>query len=251
MTTCYTISKCKYISFNRTDPKITDNVIYLTKEDTLEQMFEKISKASNSSGCVDNTNCVDSSNSSDSSNPSGCINIVIDSESPAFSDIHFNVNERNVEMNSETLKQEVLSGGTLGSSQMLEAMSTKSFVINAGRKGANIPTCHNRQNHDVLDAIAANGLLYSPQVISSTSVGKLLLHISENINAFKIYILSQYLKVESFDGVAPSTYNVPRYAVGHGEILSVFFRYISLLFFGYLTVNEIDGESESDRIYDI
>ena len=228
MTTCYSVSKCKYISFTRIDPKVEG--LYLT-ESTLNEMFDKIDNFDVSKYEV--------------------VNIVINSESSAFSDIHFNVDERKVEMNSETLKQDILSGGTLGSSQMLDAIATNSFAINAGRKGANIPNVHIQQNHDTLDAIAANGLLNSPCVMSANSVGKLLLRISEKFNNFNIYILNSSLKVDKFDGVAPSTYNVPRYAVGHGEILSVFFRYISLLFYGYMTVNEIQGDTDYDRIYDI
>ena len=38
------------------------------------------------------------------------------------------------------------------------------------------------------------------------------------------------------------------YIIGKGEIVTVFYRYICLYFFGYLSVN---SDEDRDRIYDI
>lgn len=240
MTTSYSVSKCKYICFCKHMPENLKG-IYINSDDldfeSLENKFREFS---------DNSEDV-----KDNSDNSDFINIIIDSTIPLFNDICFAVDEKKVEMNSATLKQDILAGGSLGSSQMLEAIASNKFVINAGRKGANISSVHINQNHDAIDAIASNGLLNSPTVLAANSVGKLLLLISKYFQSFKIYITSPYLKVDKFDGTVPSTYCVPRYAVGHGEILSVFFRYITLLFFGYSSVNTIGDSLDHERMYDI
>ena len=106
---------------------------------------------------------------------------------------------------------------------------------------------HPNQNHEVIDAIASNGLLYSPEVMSKYSIGKILINISR-LNDFSIYIIHPSLKVDILDGIYPSSYNIPRYSVGEGEILSVFFRYISLLFYGYMSVYD---NVDLERNYDI
>lgn len=224
MTTYYSVSKCKYMCFTKHKPNLTD-MNFLTGD--LDSMMNIIDELIN-----DNTKTY---------------NIVIDAESEAFKDIVFNFDESNIKINSETLKQDILGGGLLGSSTMLDALSDGVFSITPGRKAANIPILHPSQNHDIIDAVASNGLLSSPKVISEYSVGKLLTKISK-LNSFNIYVIHSALKVDKFDGSYPSTYCIPRYSVGDGEVLSVFFRYISLIFFGYMSVFDFN---DTERKYDI
>ena len=163
--------------------------------------------------------------------------IIIDAESNIFSDIEFKVDNTKIEVNSETLKQDVMSGISLGNSVMLDAIADQKFVILPGRKTGGIKNNLN-QNHDCIDAIASNGLLSSPKVMTEYSIGKILNEISNNHNLkeLNLYIIHSALKVDKLNGNGINTYNIPRYAVGRGEILSVFFRYIALLFFPYLSV---------------
>lgn len=224
MTTYYSVSKCKYMCFTKHKPQLND-MNYLSGD--LNNMIHIIH------GLIDDDTKTH--------------NIVIDAESDAFKDIVFNFDESKMKINSETLKQDILGGGLLGSSTMLDALSDGVFSITPGRKAANIPVSHPSQNHDVIDAMASNGLLSSPKVISEYSIGKLLTEISK-LNAFNIYIIHSALKVDKFDGSYPSMYCIPRYSVGEGEVLSVFFRYISLIFFGYLSVFD---SNDTERKYDI
>lgn len=175
------------------------------------------------------------------------VDIIINAESEMFNDIKFIYDHDKENLNSKNLKQEVLSGCSLGSSSMLDAIQAKEFAINPGRKGSGIQSLHHNQNHEIIDAIAINGLLYSPNVISEYSVGKLLIKLSD-LNEFYIYIVHSALSVDVFDGIMPYSYNIPRYLIGKGEILSVFFRYISLLFFGYMSVYD---NVDIERNYDI
>ena len=62
-----------------------------------------------------------------------------------------------------------------------------------------------------------------------------------------IWIVHPALKVNKLEGVGVK-YNTPRYAVGEGEILSVFFRYIALIFFPYMSIY---AEDDIDHKYDI
>jgi len=164
-------------------------------------------------------------------------NIIIDAESQIFSDIEFKIDNTKIEVNSETLKQDVMSGVSLGNSVMLDAIADQKFVILPGRKTGGIKNNLN-QNHDCIDAIASNGLFSSPKVMIEYSIGKILNEISNNHNLKELclYIIHSALKVDKLSSNGINTYNIPRYAVGRGEILSVFFRYIALLFFPYLSV---------------
>ena len=225
MTTQYKICKCKYLSFNKSIDTInkTDDTVILNGE--LDEMINKINEC-------DKTKL---------------ITFIIDAKSPAFNDIVFKFDEDKKKLDSGNIKQDVMSGISLGSSNILDAIQLKEFAINPGRKTSGINSIHQNQNHDVIDALATNGLLYSPKIISEYSIGKILIEMNK-LNSFKLYIIHPSLKADVFDGIAPCSYNVPRYNVGEGEILSVFFRYISLLYFGYMSVYDND---DLERNYDI
>lgn len=182
--------------------------------------------------------------------PSPEFTILINAESPVFSDIEFSFDATKVEVNSNTLHQEPLSGISLGNSAMLDSLMDQHFVILPGRKSSNIKSNLN-QNHECIDAIAANGLMNSPKIMSEYSVGRLIQAISNNYNLknIKFKIVHSALKVYNLHYSGISTINLPCYAVGKGEILSVFFRYIALTFFPYMTV--YDAVNNIDYKYDI
>ena len=176
--------------------------------------------------------------------------IIINAESPMFHDIEFSIPQDKVEINSESLRQDPLSGISLGNSVMLDSLMDQHFVILPGRKSSNIKSNLN-QNHECIDALAANGLMNSPKIMSEYSVGKLIDAISknQNLNSLNIYIIHSALKVKLLNYNGISTINIPCYAVGKGEILSVFFRYLALTFFPYLAV--YDATENVDYKYDI
>jgi hypothetical protein len=182
--------------------------------------------------------------------PESIKNIIINAESPIFNDISFSVDSNKLEVNSESVHQEPMSGISLGNSAMLDSLTDNKFVILPGRKTSNIKSNLN-QNHECIDAIAANGLMSSPNVMSKYSVGKIILAISNNKNLkdLNIYIIHSALKVKLLQGQGLSTNNIPRYAVGRGEILSVFYRYLAIIFFPYMTV--YDSINNTNYRYDI
>lgn len=177
-------------------------------------------------------------------------NIIINAESEIFNDIHFGFDDTKTEVNSESLHQDPMSGISLGNSVMLDSLTDNKFVILPGRKTSNIKSNLN-QNHECIDAIASNGLMSSPKIMSNYSVGKLILAISDNklLKDLNIYIIHSALKVNLLQGQGLTQYNIPRYAVGRGEILSVFYRYLALIFFPYMAV--YDSINNINYKYDI
>ena len=177
--------------------------------------------------------------------------IIINAESPIFHDIEFSIDSEKVEINSKSIHQEPLSGISLGNSVMLDSLMDQHFAILPGRQSSNIKSNLN-QNHECIDAIAANGLMSSPKIMSEYSIGKIINEISKNkkLKDLNIYIIHSALKAKllSYPGISKDN-NIPCYAVGRGEILSVFFRYLAITFFPYMAV--YDSVKNADYKYDI
>jgi len=223
MTIYYEVSRVNSLTFVKNKSELNNDLSYfdLTTATDLNDILNQIKNISDST-----------------------INFLFDAESSIFKDIVFAVNDDKVKTNSESLKQDVMSGISLGSSSLLDAIYDDKFVIMPGRKTANLKNNLN-QNHECIDAIANNGLMGSPKSMINYSLGKILLEISNNkkIENMTFNIIHSSLKVNKLTGSGISSYNIPRYSVGDGEILSVFFRYIALLFFPYMVVyntNDID-----------
>jgi hypothetical protein len=178
---------------------------------------------------------------------------VINAESPIFNDIVFSIDSNKVEINSESIHQDPLSGISLGNSVMLDSLMDQHFVILPGRQSSNIKICGQNvnQNHECIDAIAKNGLMNSPKIMSEYSVGKLIEAIAKNkkLKNLNIYIIHSALKVKLLNYSGISSINIPCYAVGRGEILSVFYRYLAITFFPYMAV--YDSNESVDYKYDI
>ena len=184
--------------------------------------------------------------SNDETSKNKHINIIINAENPIFSDIKFTIDKSKVKLNSQNIKQNIMSGATLGSSNMLDAISEQKFAVILGRKTANLRNLQN-QNHDCIDALVQNGLMGSPKIMSEYSVGKILIELTK-FDKINLYIIHSALQVNSLEYDGISVYNVPRYTIGDGEILSVFFRYIAILFFPYLSITNI---SDTEYKYDL
>lgn len=227
MTVYYEVNHLKFISFNKTKPSNINPTIDLTTASSITEALNLINSVEPNDEHI----------------------ILIDSTNDMFKDIIFNVDSSKIGLSSTSANktQDVNNGILLGSSNMLDAYSTGNFVITPGKKNANIQPVHQKQTHEVIDNLAINGLMNSPTIMSEVSIGKLLLAMKRLTN-FKLYIVHPALKVSVLDGTLPSNYVIPCYTVGEGEILSVWFRYIALLFFGYTLPND---ENDIERNYDI
>lgn len=243
----YKIKRCNYICFIKSldliDASVMSNSVLLNNSDTLNNMLDKLDK-------YFEVNFHETGSKELSIESNNIKNIIVDSTSNVFKDIVFKFDDSNKGLNSGKVKQEILSGISLGSSTMLDAIASGEFNIINGKKSAGLPLIQNT-NNEILDALAMNGLINSPKIMSEYSIGKLLLRISDIVNkldeTFNIYIYHPSLKADKFDGYSPATFNVPRYTIGEGEVLSVWFRYIALIFFGYFNiVNDTNPEMKYD-----
>lgn len=236
MTLEYSVNKCKYFCFTNSLNSIKDQLQESKTIFFISDTFKNINPNEQLNYILDIIKDL---------NPENEYHFVIDSELPAFNDISFKFDSTKNGINSENIKRNVLDGISLGSSTMIDAISTNQFVILSGKRNAGLDLKKNN-NNDVIDALANNGLFNSPKVMSEFSIGKILLLLSK-FNSFKLFIIHSSLKALKFDGNIPTIHNVPRYAVGHGEILSVWYRYLSLLFYCYFTPLEmIDPEHKYD-----
>ena len=135
----------------------------------------------------------------------------------------------------------------ISSANQLEAFSNNKFTIVPGKRSANIHLYHPKQNHDVIDSIARNGLMVTPKVSTEISVGKLF-NILCTKKSFNLIMVNKNLEVSIRESKYPNDYVEPAYTVGKGEIVTVFYRYICLYFYGYCSVTTFE---DRDRNYDI
>ena len=230
MSISYEINKCKYISFVKDIKHINDayliNPLYVGfNDDSLNEIIKQIIQIQNH------------------------FTLVINTESNLFNDIIFEVNEEHLGESSKKGKktQDVNRDVLLGGSQQLEAFSNSKFTIIPGKRSANIQSCHPKQNHDIIDSIARNGLMISPKVSTEHSVGKLF-NVLCLKQSFNIIMVNKYLEVSIRESKYPNDYVEPAYIIGKGEIVTVFYRFICLYFFGYCSVTTTE---DRDRNYDI
>ena len=227
MTTYYSVSKCNYVAFVRSDNDISQDFILgkIYNYESLDQV----------------------SNIKDDE-----FTLIVDTLHPDFNDIQFQIDEKKEGMKSSQIKtQDVLGkenqNNILGSSNMLDGFSSGKYVVIPGKSNASIQPCHIKQNHEVCDELAKNGILTCPTVSTVISIGKLM-NILVKKNKFNIIIKNPYLSQPAFHSKYVNSYSRPVYTVGKGEICAVFFRYIAKNFFGYMSVYD---DSNPERCYDI
>lgn len=258
MTIYYQESRISSIAFAKTENDLNGLKNFSNKSEIfkIDPNFENSSQNENSQdGNFTDTVRITLNNilNSISNLDSNIKTFVINAESPIFNDIVFSIDSNKVEINSESIHQDPLSGISLGNSVMLDSLMDQHFVILPGRQSSNIKICGQNvnQNHECIDAIAKNGLMNSPKIMSEYSVGKLIEAIAKNkkLKNLNIYIIHSALKVKLLNYSGISSINIPCYAVGRGEILSVFYRYLAITFFPYMAV--YDSNESVDYKYDI
>ena len=185
----------------------------------------------------------------DKQKPNDFFTLIINAEDEMFSDIQFEVDEEEKGSSSKTENQtqDVTNGILLGASKQLDAYSEKKFVINHSKKTSSLIGIHPKQNYDVIDSVARNGVLSIPTVTVDFSIGVLFNKLIKYNNFFLIIIHSA-LEEDVREGSTPNEFCQPIYEVGKGEITAVFYRFISTYFFAYMGIL---GESDCDHVYDL
>ena len=175
-------------------------------------------------------------------------NFVVDLTSDLFSDIHIIVPKSN---KSETNKEHVVDEHELknlasGNSIQLEAFSTNNFVVIYGKKSGNVPQVCNKQNHEVIDYLAMNGVICSPNTNEVLSFQKLV-ELLREFDSFSIYAVHPELDNTRFcEFETPTQNSYPAYNMTKGEIVAIFYRYIIKNFFAYCQVVNEDTNRELD-----
>lgn len=227
MTTFYSVSKCNYVAFVRSDNDISpDFIVGKTYNYESLKQVEQIKDDE--------------------------FTLIVDTLHDDFKDIEIQIDQTKEGKNSSQVKtQDVLGkenqSNILGSSNMLEGFNSGKFVIIPGKMNASIQPCHIKQNHEVCDEIAKNGVLTSPKVSTEISIGRLMNALMKKTK-FNIIIKNPYLSQSTFHSKFINSYSRPVYIVGKGEVCAIFFKYIAKNFFGYMTVYD---DSNPERSYDI
>lgn len=163
-----------------------------------------------------------------------CVNPI-----PEFSDIKIviNKNDPNTSSNSAVYKpdKEELKKATLGNSTQLEAFSKNKFTVIHNKKSANIDNRIFKQNHDVLNSLARNGVVCSPDTGKLLSIRKLINKL-HNFEKFDIIFVHPSYELKITRSEFPSELIEPSYIINEGELLAVVYRYIIINFFGYCSV---------------
>ena len=156
---------------------------------------------------------------------------------PAFEDIEISI-DRDDKNSSTALyrpDKDALKKAALGHSNQLDAFSENKFAVIHTKKSAYIDNNIRNQNHDVLDTLAVNGVLKSPNTNKPLSVFKLMKKLEE-FDSFNVIFIHPSLEIKSIKSEYPCEQVVPAYKLNEGEILAVVYRYITIYFFGYCSI---------------
>lgn len=156
-----------------------------------------------------------------------------------FEDIKIIINKDdiNASSNSSIYKHspDDLKKAAVGNSTQLEAFSKNKFTVIHNKKSANIENYISKRNHDVLDSLARNGVVCSPNTEYELSLCTLMKALRRFKNFDIVFIHPSYeLKITRAE--YPSEIVEPSYIVNEGELLAVAYRFITVNYFGYCSV---------------
>ena len=156
---------------------------------------------------------------------------------PIFSDIEvvFNKDEKNVSSKMYRMDPDALKKAISGGSVQFDAFTSNKFAIIRNRKDANIENRNIGQNHDVLDTLAVNGVLFTPTTTKPLSIFSLMKLLSK-MRKFDICFIHPYSEIKSIRVEFPCEQAIPAYKLNGGEILAVAYRYLIVQFFGYCSI---------------
>ena len=259
MSTDYVIKKCKSFGFAKTIEDCisniflhyhSDNKVYYITDKVDINITDKVDINITDKVDINITDKVDIGNNieiinsidkltNDSNNETTII--IVDLESSLFDDIHIiqkNKDEKKEDglTNTEyTVSKEDMKKQLAGDSSHLDAFTTNAFAVILGKKSANIFSSNYRQNHDVLDSLARNGVVCSPITDKVLSIQKLIDKLT-SYKSFKVFAIHSALDLKFIEHEFPSEISHPSYIIGKGEITAVFYRYLLLNFFGYCSI---------------
>jgi hypothetical protein len=158
-----------------------------------------------------------------------------------FSDIIITVDENAEGLSSSMYKtaKEDIKKAAIGHSPSLEAFTKGTFTVLRNRKSANIENTTLKQNHEVLNLVASNGVICTPETKEILSLDLLMRKLSKCTNFTLIFVhpaLEQ--KIVSFD--KPTDFSKPDYSLNSGELIAVVYRYVLINFFGLHSIIDED-----------
>lgn len=156
---------------------------------------------------------------------------------PMFSDIEISIdpNDNNTSSSLYRHDKDALKLAALGKTTQLDAFSENKFAIIHTKKHAGIETRIRNQNHDVLDTLAVNGVMKSPETAKPLSIYQLMVAL-EQFPSFNIVFIHPSYEVKSMQAEYPCEQIIPSYIINQGEILAIVYRYIVMRFFGYCSI---------------
>ena len=164
--------------------------------------------------------------------------IVIDLECDIFSDIKISMPK--IQKAGESSKEQQVSKEEMqeqlsGKSTSLDAFSNNLFAVIYGKKGANIQSCNNKQNHGVLDSLARNGVVCTPKTQNVLSIQRITDYLKKLKN-FSVFGMHSALELPFDEQEYPSEISHPSYKLANGEITAILYRYILINFYGYCSI---------------
>lgn len=227
MSSLYSVKKCLKFGFADNISEILKNIenpilIESLEDDYLDELFDKFHNSD--------------------------ISFIVDLESNLFNDIEIIVpKEAKQETNKDHVKDDKeLRNLASGNSTQLEAFSSNHFVVIYGKKSASIPQVCSKQNHEVIDYLAMNGVICSPNLNKVISFQKIVDFLKRFSN-FSIYAIHSELDNTKFIEFETPTHNsYPAYNITKGEIIAIFYRYIIKNFFAYCEVIDEATNRELD-----
>ena len=156
---------------------------------------------------------------------------------PMFSDIEISIdaNDKNISSSLYKPDKDALKQAALGKATQLDAFSENKFAIIHTKKHAGIDSRIRNQNHDVLDTLAVNGVMKSPETAKPLSIYSLMIQL-ERFEHFNIVFIHPSYEVKSMITEYPCEQIIPSYILNPGEILAVVYRYLVMRFFGYCSI---------------
>ena len=157
--------------------------------------------------------------------------------SSIFSDIEISVDKSDKNTSTSLYKpdKDFLKKAALGKTTQLDAFSENKFAIIHTKKTAGIENKIRNQNHDVLDTLAVNGVMKSPDTKKPLSIYRLVRKL-EKFDKFDIVFIHPSYEVRCMNAEYPCEQIIPAYKINEGEILAVVYRYIVVYFFGYCSI---------------
>lgn len=229
MTTKYVLKRCASFGFARSltdfrEKYHKDTVVYVlssNKDYKTDDRFIMIRSAEELGKIGDKKDCT----------------ILLDLECDYFNDIHISRPEiTNNESSSEhVVSKDELQNQLRGKSTQLDAFSNNLFAIVYGKKSANLQAVSSKQNHQVLDSLARNGVVCTPKTSEVLSIQKIIDYLLKFEN-FSIFGVHSALDIAFDEQEYPSEISHPSYIIGKGEIVAIFYRYVLINFFGYCSI---------------